>query len=95
VTGNYPELPAGTRRVDIVLPGFGTFRRVPVVSAPDSAAAVLPAVSAETGRWSYRVEDPPRGWSTADWPTDVPDPNQLGEYQARVEKIVALPVTRR
>ena len=91
LTGNYPELPAGTREVDIVLPGFGTFRKVPVVGAPDSAAAVLRTVAAETGQWSYLVEDPPRGWSTADWPTDLPDPAQLGEYRSTVEKVVALP----
>ncbi len=90
LTGNYPELPAGTRRVDIVLPGFGTFRRVPVVKAADAAAAVLPPVAEATGRWSYLVENPPRGWSTADWPTDLPDPAQLGAYRSTVEKVVPL-----
>lgn len=91
LTGNYPGLPAGTKEVDVVLPGFGRFPKVPVVAAPDSATAALPAAVAETGRWSYRVEDPPRGWSTADWPTDVPDPGQLSEYRSIVERISALP----
>ena len=91
LTGNYPELPAGTREVDIVLPGFGTFPKVPVVAAPDSAAAVLRTVDADTGQWSYLVEDPPRGWSTADWPTALPDPAQLAEYQSIVERVSALP----
>jgi len=91
LTGNYPGLPPGTPEVDIVLPGFGSFRRVPVVAAPDSAAAVRPPMVAQTGQWSYLVEDPPRGWSTTDWPTDLPDPAQLGDYQSAVERIGPLP----
>ena len=58
LTGNYPEVPAGTRTVDIVLPGFGTFRRVPVVKAEDAAAAVLPPVAEPTGQWSYAGREP-------------------------------------
>jgi hypothetical protein len=91
LTGNYPALPPGTGEVDIVLPGFGSFRKVPVVAAPDSAASVLRVEVAETGLWSYRVEDPPRGWSTADWPTDLPDPAQLSEYRSAVERVGPLP----
>ena len=74
-----------------MLPGFGRFPKVPVVAAPDSAAAVLPPTAVQTGRWSYLVEDPPRGWSTADWPTDLPDPAQLVEYRSIVERISGLP----
>ena len=48
-------------------------------------------IDADTGQWSYLVEDPPRGWSTADWPTDLPDPAQLAEYQSIVERVSALP----
>ena len=38
VTTNYPALPRDVRTLDIELPGFGTFRDVPVRSAPDSAS---------------------------------------------------------
>ena len=92
LTGNYPDLPPGTREVDIVLPGFGTFRQGAGgrCAGLGGGRAARPIV-ADTGQWSYLVEDPPRGWSTADWPTDLPDPAQLGEYQSIVERISALP----
>ena len=93
VTTNYPALPRGVRALDIELPGFGTFRDVPVRSAPDSASrsgSVRPGTGA-VQLWSYLVEDPPRGWSTADWPTPAPDPTQLANYRFIIEQVVRLP----
>lgn len=88
---SFPALPAGTRTVDVEYAGFGTFRAVPVVAAEDAASRLRPPEPAATGRWAYAVDDPPRGWPTADWPTDTPDPAQLAEYEARVEPIRTLP----
>lgn len=88
---NYPELPPGTRTVDVDLPGFGTFRKVPVTSVEDSARGLRDPEPAETGLWTYSVADPPRGWPTADWPTDTPDPTQLAAYRPAVEPVRALP----
>jgi hypothetical protein len=88
---SYPALPAGTRTVDVELPGSGTIRRVPVVVAEDAAIRLGPPTTAETGRWAYETDDPPRGWPTAAWPTDTPDPEQLADYQSSVEPVVTLP----
>jgi hypothetical protein len=88
---NYPELPPRTRSVDVELPGFGTFRKVPVTALDDSAYRLRAPQSAETGLWTYSVEDPPRGWPTSDWPTDTPDPTQLSSYRPAVEPLRALP----
>lgn len=90
---SYPPLPAGTRTVDVELPGSGVIRRVPVVAAEDAAARLGPPAAAETGRWTYATDDPPQGWATADWPTDIPDPEQLPYYEGRVEPVLPLPAT--
>jgi hypothetical protein len=88
---NYPGLPPTTRRVDVDLPGFGTFRNVPVEVLPASARQLRAPQQAETGFWTYTMEDPPQGWATSDWPTDTPDPAQLVEYRSVVEPITGLP----
>ena len=42
--------------------------------------------------WTYDETDPPRGWSTQDWPTPLPAPEQVGGYASRPERILdALP----
>jgi hypothetical protein len=88
---NYAELPPRTRSVDVDLPGFGTFRKVPVTAAEDSARRLRPPQQADTGLWIYSVEDPPQGWPTSDWPTDTPDPAQLAAFRSVVESVRALP----
>ena len=93
VTTNYPALPPDLARLDIELPGFGAFRDVPVRPAPDSASRSGPVRRGPdpVPLWSYRVEDPPRGWATADWPTPEPDPAQLADYRFVIEQVVRLP----
>jgi hypothetical protein len=93
VTTNYPALPRGVREVDIELPSFGTFGGVPVRAAPDSATRSGPIRPRPDPAqlWSYLVEDPPRGWATADWPTPEPDPTQLSAYRFTVDQVVQLP----
>ncbi len=87
----YPGLPAGTTSVDVALPGHGTVRAVPVVVAPDAAARLGPATPRTTNTWYYSLDDPPMGWATADWPTDVPDSTQLADYRAGINRVVSLP----
>jgi hypothetical protein len=91
---SYPGLPPGTETVDVEFPGFGTFRRLPVTPADDAAAEVEVSRPVTTGRWTYDVADPPYGWPTAEWPTDLPDPAQLAEYQSNVDPLVPLPAAR-
>ena len=88
---NYPELPPRTRSVDVDLPGFGTFRKVPVTAVDDAARKLGPPQRVETGLWTYSMEDPPVGWPTTEWPTDTPDPTQLSSYRPVVEPVRALP----
>jgi hypothetical protein len=88
---NYPALPQRTLRVDVELPGFGVFRKVPVSPIEDAARRLRAPQPVETGLWNYVVDDPPRGWSTSDWPTDIPDPTQLSAYRPAVETVRALP----
>ena len=88
VTTVYPPLPPGTRRVDVVLPTASTVWRLPVTAAFDGAARLGPPRAATVGRWRYRTDSPPAGWSTAQWPTALPDPTQLSDYDAPVERVL-------
>jgi len=91
---SYPGLPAGTRRVDVEFPGFGTLRGVPVRPAEDAARNAGAVEPVTTGRWTYQVADPPYGWPTAEWPTDLPDPAQLADYEQNVDPLVPRPSAR-
>jgi hypothetical protein len=91
VAGNYPALPPGTRSVDVLLPGVGTLSDIPVTAAPDATVRLGPPVARRVETWTYNDQNPPRDWTTAEWPTPLPDPGQLGEYRAAVEQIGALP----
>jgi hypothetical protein len=91
VASNYPPLPAGTRSVDVILPGVGTISGVPVVDAEDSAARLGPPEPYAGETWIYYSDDPPRGWTTTDWPTPLPDPDQLKDYRFFVEQLTQMP----
>ena len=91
VASNYPALPAGTRSVDVILPGVGAIPGVPVVDAEDSAPRLGPPEPYSGETWIYYSDDPPRGWTTADWPTPLPDPDQLKNYRFFVENLTPLP----
>ena len=88
---SYPGLPAGTRTVDVEFPGFGTLRGVPVTPAEDAARNAGAPEPVTTGRWTYEVADPPYGWPTAEWPTDLPDSAQLAKYEHNIDPLVPLP----
>jgi hypothetical protein len=90
LVGLYPALPAGTRTVEVNLPGASAVR-VPVTAAPDAARRLGPPVN-HTGRtWVYSDDVPPQGWPATEWPSPLPDEWQLPDYRAFVEDIVPLP----
>jgi hypothetical protein len=91
VAGNYPALPAGTRTVDVILPGVATLSDISVVDAEDSAPRVGPSKPHTGDTWIYFSGDPPRGWTTAQWPTPLPDPDQLRDYRFFIENTTRLP----
>jgi len=91
VASNYPALPAGTRTVDVILPGIGTISGIPVVGPEDSAPRLGPPEPYAGETWIYYSDDPPRGWMTTDWPTPLPDPDQLKDYRFFVEQLTQLP----
>jgi hypothetical protein len=91
VASNYPALPAGTRTVDVILPGIATLPDIPVVGAEDSAPRLGPAKPYAGDTWIYYSSDPPRGWITAQWPTPLPDPEQLKDYRSFTENLTRLP----
>ena len=91
VASNYPQLPAGTRSVDVILPGVGAISGVPVVDVEDSAPRLGPPEPYAGDTWIYYSDDPPRGWTTTDWPTPLPDPDQLKNYRFFVEQLTRLP----
>jgi hypothetical protein len=83
-------LPARTTRVDVLFPGLDAFRDVPVTRVDDAAAT--PTGPGTDATWTYETTDPPRGWSTQDWPTPLPAPAQVADYSSRPERILgALP----
>jgi hypothetical protein len=91
VASNYPALPAGTRTVDVILPGIATLPDLPVVGAEDSAPRLGPSKAYTGDTWIYYSGDPPRGWTSEQWPTPLPDPDQLKDYQFYIENITRLP----
>jgi hypothetical protein len=91
VASNYPALPAGTRMVDVILPGVATLSNIPVVDAEDSAPRVGPSTPHTEDTWIYFSSDPPRGWTTAQLPTPLPDPDQLRDYRFFIENTTQLP----
>ena len=86
----YPALRAGTRAVEVTMPGMPVVR-VPVTTAPDAARRLGPPVT-NTGRtWVYSDDVPPQGWPVQEWPSPLPDEWQLPDYRAFVEDVGPLP----
>jgi hypothetical protein len=61
-----------------------------VTPAPDGSTRIGPPARAEVGLW-YPTSRPQSGWSTGEWPTPLPDPEQLSDYGASVDRITSLP----
>jgi hypothetical protein len=91
VTSNYPPLPSGTRTVEVILPGVATISGIPVVDAEDLSSRLGPAKPYAGETWIYDSNNPPRGWTTAEWPTPLPDQDQLKNYRFFIENLTHLP----
>ncbi|HET9777668.1 MAG TPA: hypothetical protein VFP81_00135 [Propionibacteriaceae bacterium] len=91
VASNYSALPAGTRTVDVILPGVATLPDIPLVDAEDSAPRLGPSKPHTGDTWIYYSGDPPRGWTTEQWPTPLPESDQLRDYRFFIENITRLP----
>ncbi|HEY5979681.1 MAG TPA: hypothetical protein VIT41_08600 [Microlunatus sp.] len=86
----YPALPRGTDRVDVVLPGTANLTGLAVTPAPDGATRVGPPGPAVVSQWTYDETRPPGGWATDQWPTPLPDPEQLSDYDRVVDRLTTL-----
>jgi hypothetical protein len=91
VTSNFPPLPTGTRTVAVILPQVATISGIPVVDAEDLAPRLGPAKPYAGETWIYDSNNPPRGWTTAEWPTPLPDQEQLKNYRFFIESLTHLP----
>jgi hypothetical protein len=91
VASNYPPLPVGTRTVDVILPGVATLADLPIVEAEDSALRLGPPKPYAGESWTYYSDDPPHGWTTAQWPTPLPEEDQLKDYRFFIENLTQLP----
>jgi hypothetical protein len=88
VVTNMPPLPAGTSKVDIVLPGLTTFADLGVTQAPSSTFRSAGPAVRDVRIWTYRADRPYSGWAPRDWPTPVPRHDQLEDSRAFVDLIV-------
>lgn len=88
VVTNFPPLPPGTPKVDIVLPGLTTLADVAVTRAPDSTYRSAGPAVRDSRYWTYRVDQPHPGWAPRDWPTPVPRPYQVRMTRSTVDTIV-------
>jgi hypothetical protein len=85
---NFPPLPAGTPKVDIVLPGLTTLTDVAVTHAPDATFRSAGPAVRDVWFWAYRADQPQPGWAPRDWPTPVPRPYQVRNSRATVDTVV-------
>lgn len=89
LTTHVGPLPPRTSRVDVVLPGLAAFTDVRVTWVDDVAGRVQTVAPGTDATWTYDATDPPRGWSTQDWPTPLPADDQVAGYSSRAERVVA------
>ena len=90
LTTQVGPVPVDQERVDVLFPGLEPFTDVPVTRVGHPLP--LPARSGTSATWTYETTDPPRGWSTQDWPTPLPADAQVADYASRPERILpALP----
>ena len=87
VVTNLPALPARRQTVDLDFPGLPTLHGVPVSRAPIADAASPGTTVAVPRTWTYRVTEPPSGWTVADWPSPLPNPRQMAGYRRTVEDL--------
>lgn len=80
----YPELPPGSDKVDLLLPGVGAIRALPVSRGIDAGSRLGSDTASVSELWAYDFEAPGKGWPPTIWPLPIPDPTQLVNYDATV-----------
>ena len=88
VVTNLPAVPLGFSAVHIVLPGVGILHDVPLTRASDSSLRSSGPAPYTPEFWSFRIGRPHPGWTDDEWPTPVPDPEDLGDFKADVSTII-------
>ena len=88
VVTNLPALPLGYSSVHVVLPGIGTLRDVPLTRASDASLRSSGPAAYAVEFWSFRPGRPHPGWTDDQWPTPVPDPDQLRDFVTSVSTII-------
>jgi hypothetical protein len=88
VVTTLPPLPAGTSKIDVVLPGLTTLADIAVTLAPDSTFRSAGPAVRDVWVWTYRPYQRHPGWVPRDWPTPLPRSHQLRDFQATVDEIV-------
>jgi hypothetical protein len=86
VVTNYPALPKGTQRVEVVFDGLDPME-VPVTPASDASIRTSGPVPTTPRYWTLRRSRPQTGWPTGEWPTPVPNSAQFEDYTAPVDLI--------
>ena len=86
VVTNYPALPRGTQRVEVVFDGLDPME-VPVTPASDASTRTAGPVRSNPRFWRLRRSNPQTGWQAGEWPTPVPNSTQLESYTAAVDLI--------
>ena len=90
LTTLYPGLPAGTRTVEVGVPGLPAVP-VRVQTLRPAAERVGRPVPGTDGTWVYSSDAPPLSRGVGEWPTPLPDPWQLPDYRGRTERVLPLP----
>ena len=91
VTSNYPALPPGTRTISVILPGVATLSGIPVVKGEDSAPRLGPPTPYAATHGTTSATTRQRGWTSSQWPTPLPDTDQLKNYRFFIENLTKLP----
>ena len=86
VVTNYPALPKGTQKVEVVFDGLDPMN-VTVTPASDATINTAGPVPTKPKFWRLRRNNPRPAWKPGEWPTPVPTRAQLEGYTAAVDLI--------
>ena len=75
----------------VILPGVATLSGIPVVEAEDSAPRLGPTEAVRRRPWDLLQRRPAARLDHSQWPTPLPDPDQLKNYRFYIENITQLP----
>jgi hypothetical protein len=87
VVTNYPALPPGTSRAEVLFAGLAPIE-VLVTAAPDAARRTADSAPATSRFWPSRRGVPRPGWEPREWPTPVPTRAGLERSVAVVDRLL-------